>query len=71
MERRVKEMESFFDTNMATVMERLKKKEQELNAVMAKMSVGQDATPEAASKKTEEGSDSPKDSAGGTLAGGA
>lgn len=71
MERRVKEMESIFDANMATVMERLKKKEQELDAVMAKMSVEQEATPEAASKNTKEGSDSPMDSAGGTPAGGA
>jgi hypothetical protein len=50
-------------------MARLKRREEELEAVMTNMSVKHSATPEAAGKNTKEGESSPMDSAGGTPAG--
>jgi hypothetical protein len=69
MAQRVKEMESAFDANMSTMMARLKRREEELEAVMANMSVKQSATPGAARGDTQEGANSSKDPAGGASAG--
>jgi hypothetical protein len=66
---RMKEMEALFDENMKTVLRRLKVKEEEMDAMMKKMSSSNEASPEAVRKGTQEGANSPQDSADGATAG--
>lgn len=69
MNDRMRELENTFETNLNAVLARLKKREEELEAIMASTSAERSASPEAASKGTQEGASSPKDSAGGAPAG--
>jgi hypothetical protein len=69
MAQHVKEMEEAFEANMSTVMARFKRREEELEAVMANMNVKQSATPGTAREDTQEGVNSPQGPAGGASAG--